>query len=119
MSGPSFLCGGGVHDDGIEIARLRGADAVKNYGRGIGASPLLDQLSARAARPDFELLDGRGAESIRRAEKHGRAFLFQPVGELADGGCLANSVYPDHEDDAGRLRRLSIRRWRAGRENSQ
>ncbi len=91
---------GGVHDDDVGVASARGGERVENDGGGIGAGFLFDHFDAGAARPDFELLDGGGAESVGGAEHHGGAFFFQAIGEFADGGGFAGAVDADDEEDA-------------------
>ena len=62
--------------------------------------------------PDFELLDGGGAEGVGGAEDHRGAFFLPAVGELADGGGFAGAVDADDEENAGRwrgaIRRLTL-----------
>ena len=81
---------------------LRGGERVENNRRRIGAGFLFDDFDARAARPYFELLDGRGAKRVRGAEHHGRAFFLQAIGELADGGGFSGAVHADDEEHARR-----------------
>ena len=65
----------GIHDDDIGRARLGGGDRVVNNCGRVGAGFLLDDLDAVALRLDFQLLDGRGAKGVRRAEHDAAAFL--------------------------------------------
>ena len=65
----------------------------------------LDEINVGALGPDFELLDGGGAEGVGGAEQHAAAFAGVEGCELAGGGGLAGAVYADHHDDLGR-------RWR-------
>src|SRR5229473_2232689 len=91
---------GGVHDDGVGGARFGGGDRVVNNRGRIGAGFLLDHFDAIALRPNFELLDGSGAEGVRSAENYAGAFFAQSIGELADAGGFAGAIDADDEDDA-------------------
>ncbi len=95
--------------------RARAArERVENYRGGIGARFLFDHFDAGAARPDFQLFDGGGAESVGGAEDHAGAFFFQAIGEFADGGGLAGAVDADDEQDARFVGWSSIRGVRIG-----
>ena len=48
-----------------------------------------DDIDAGAFAPDFELIDGRGAEGVSRAEDNFSPAVLVPVGHFADGGGLA------------------------------
>lgn len=81
-----------------------------------------DERYIGAFGPDFELLDGGGAEGVGCAEKDGfarRIFGCRAAehgGELAAGGGLAGAVDSDEEDDFGRSGGMSDRLV-DGREN--
>ena len=82
----------------------RARDGIEGDRARIGPLRALDQLDAGALRPALELLDGRGAERVRRADDHRLPErLAQVPGELADGRRLARAVDADDEDD-GRVR---------------
>ena len=75
------------------------------------STPVLDRVEGDAGRvsglcsthhldadplgPRRELVDGGGAEGVRRAEHHGAVLRDQDPGDLADGGGLAGAV--DHD----------------------
>ncbi len=84
-------------------AGFRGGDGVVNDGGGIGAGFLLDDFDAVAMRPDFELLDGGGAESVGGAEHHAEIIFAQTIRELADAGGFAGTVHADDENHARAL----------------
>ncbi len=97
---------GGVHDDGVGVARARGGKRVENDGRGIGARLLVNQFGVRALGPDGELLGGGGAKSVARGEDHFLSLLVQAIRQFADGGGFAGAVDADDEEHL----RLAIRR---------
>ena len=94
---------GGIDDDVIDFARFGGLERVEHHGAGIGAGVLADHLGVGALAPDFELLDGGGAEGVGGAEQNGVAFGLEMRGQFADGGGFARAVDADHHDDGGRL----------------
>ena len=91
---------GGVHDDHISGMGARGRNRVEDNGGWIGAGFLFYDFHAGTVGPNFELLDGCGAESVGGAEDYARTFFFQAIGELADGCCLAGAVHAYDEDYA-------------------
>jgi hypothetical protein len=93
---------GGVDDDDVPAALGRRLDRVVGDGRRIAAALAPDEVGLRPLGPDLELLLGRCAEGVRRAEDDGAAVLAQALGELADRGRLPSAVDADDEDDAGR-----------------
>ena len=56
------------------------------------------------ARPDLELLDGRRAKRVGRADERLPPFVLQQVGQLADRRRLAGAVDADDQRDARRRR---------------
>jgi len=62
---------------------------------------LLDDGYVCALAPDFELLDGGCAEGVGSAKHYFLAGFLELVGELADGGGFADSVYAYDHDDVG------------------
>src|SRR5690348_8223615 len=99
----------GVHDDDIGRARLGGGHGIVNHGSGVGAGLLLDDFHAIALGPDFELLDGRGAESVCGTKDYAAMLLPQPVCQFADAGRFAGAIDP-HDEDYARARAV----WRRG-----
>ena len=69
-----------------------------------------DDLNIGALGPDFELLDGGGAEGVGCAEEDAACWSVfsggEVGGELAGGGGLAGAVDADHHDDLGRGGRM-------------
>ncbi len=86
----------------VDVAGLGGGERVVERGGGVAALAGLDEVHAGALGPDFELLDGGGAEGVGGAEQDGLAFAAVHGGELAAGGGLAGAVHADHHDDLGR-----------------
>ena len=90
---------GGVADQEVGFQALclgKGVMAERGRIRSVGAG---DDLDAELLSPGFELLDGRRAESVGRAEKDGMASRFEKGGELGAAGGLAGAVHPHHQDD--------------------
>ena len=94
---------GGVDDHVVDLARLRGLQRVEHDGARVGPLLLADDVDAGARAPDFELLDGGGAEGVGGAEQHRAAFGLDIAGEFADGGGLPRPVHADDHHDGRRL----------------
>ena len=97
---------GGVDDEDVGGAGFGGGACVVECGGGVAALLGFDDLDVGALGPDFELLDGSGAEGVGGAEEDGaRRPIFsggEVGGELAGGGGFAGAVDPNHHDDFGR-----------------
>ena len=91
----------GVDDDRIASFGLAGGNRIEHHRRGIGAVPRANDVDTGAAGPDLELLHGRGAERIRRANQRRRALVLEQIGQLADRGRLAGAVDADDQNDLG------------------
>ena len=93
----------------IDVIDLAGACAAwrasKSTALGSAPGPLADDVGAGALAPDFQLLDGGGAEGVGGAEQDAVALGLEAGGEFADGGGLAGAVHAHHQDHGGRLRR--------------
>ena len=85
-----------------DVARFSGGDGVVENGRGVAALAGLDHFHAAAGGPDFQLLDGCGAEGVGGAEEDGAVLRAAPGSQLAAGGGLAGAVDADQECDLGR-----------------
>ena len=90
---------GGVDDEDLGPAGFGGGAGVVEGGRGVATLLGFDDLDAGALGPDFELLDGGGAEGVGGAEQHATVLGGEVRGELARGGGFAGAVDPDHHDD--------------------
>src|ERR1700735_1466727 len=84
---------GGVYDDDIGGTGARGGNRVEDNGGGISAGLLFYDFHAGTVRPDFQLLDGCGAESVSGAQDYACAFFFQAIGELPNSCGLAGAVH--------------------------
>jgi hypothetical protein len=94
---------GRIDDQRANLAGLGGMEGVEDDGARVGALRLADDLGLSALGPNFELLDGGGAEGVGSAEQDGFAVVLQALGEFADGGGFAGAVDADHHDDPRRL----------------
>ena len=74
----------------------------------VAALGAADDVDADPLAPGGQLLDGRGAERVGRAEHDAAVLGDQDPGDLADRGGLAGAVHADHEDDAGLRRRRRV-----------
>jgi len=101
---------GGVGDQHVGAARLRGLQRVVDHGGRVGARGLRNDRHAVAVAPDLQLLDGGGAEGVARGEHHLAALGRQAAGELADGGGLARAVHADHQDHVRAPRLVDLER---------
>ena len=99
---------GGVDDRDVVTACARRLDGVERDGCGVRAARRADEVRARPLRPDLELLLGRSAERVRRADEHRAPVLVKLAGELADRRRLPRAVDADDEDHA----RLGLERER-------
>src|SRR5579885_3292394 len=87
-----------VYDNIIRLARYRGLQRVEQHSSRIASGLSLDHFGAGALSPDFELLDGGGAEGIGRTQENVLALRSQDLRELADAGGLASAVDADDQD---------------------
>ena len=92
---------GGVDDEHIHMAGAGGFQSVVGDGGRVGAVGLGDDGDGVAFAPDLELLDGGGAEGVARGQQDAVAVALKSMGELADGGGLADAVDADHQNDEG------------------
>ena len=90
---------GGVAEDDVHAARFRRGKRVKQHRAGVRPLFGAHKLTFRAVRPDLQLIRGRGAEGVRRAQQHAPALLLEAVRQLADGGRLADAVDADDQHD--------------------
>ena len=60
----------------------------------------------RRCAPEFELLDGGGAEGVARGEQRGFVLRLDVVRELGGRGGLAGAVHADDGNDRRAARRL-------------
>src|SRR6185312_1297362 len=94
---------GGIYQDDVDSARLRGCQAVENDRRRIGPLAAPDEFGAAALRPYLELLGRGGAKRVGRDQQNALALRSQKGGELSDRRRLPAAVHADHQDD-GRFR---------------
>ena len=92
---------GGVAQHHIHVPGLSSLKCVEQYGAGVRALVLPDDLAFGPLCPDLQLVGGGGAEGIGGAQHHPFALLFQAGGDLSDGGGLAHTVDADEDADAG------------------
>ena len=91
-----------IDEDDVTAARPAGSEGVEDDGGGIRALAGTDHVHTRAIGPDLELVDGRGAESVGRADDRRLPLALQLIRELANRRRLAGAVDADDEDDARR-----------------
>ena len=60
---------------------------------------LLNDRNTYAVAPNLYLLYGSSPESVGSAQIYFLASLFKLIGELANSGCLAHSVYANHQNN--------------------
>ena len=58
---------------------------------------MLHKVDAASLSPDFQLVDGRRTEGIRRRHEHLFALGLEIGRHLADGGGLSRAVYADNK----------------------
>ena len=90
------------HDVGA-VGLGRG-ERVEGHRCGVGAHLLADHRRSGAVGPHLELVDGRGAERVGRADPHLAPGLRELCGEFADGRGLAGAVDPHDHHDVGLAR---------------
>ena len=73
--------------------------ALEGEAGGIGAGFARDEDGAGALAPDFELIDGGGAERVAGRQHDLAALGAEFRGELADGRGLAGAVDAGDQDD--------------------
>ena len=92
---------GGVAQHHIHVSGLSSLKCVEQYGAGVRALVLPDDLASGPLRPDLQLIGGGGTEGISGAQQHLLALILQPVGQLADGRGLTHAIDSDDESHAG------------------
>ena len=91
---------GGVHQHELGALGLGRADGVVDHGSGIGIGARVgDHRHAAALPPDLHLLHGGGPEGVGRGDQAAVAAAHRQVGQLAEGGGLADAVDPHHQPD--------------------
>ncbi len=93
---------GGVDEHQVGPGGLGALDGVVADAGRIAAALAGDHLDPGAAGPHLQLLDGRGAERVGRAQQHMAARVGRLLGYLAHGGGLAGAV-DAHEQHDGLL----------------
>ena len=89
---------GRVHDDHVDAALDALVDRVERDARRVGALAVgPDHLGADPLAPGLQLVRGRGAERVGRAEQHGAPVADQHPGQLAAHGGLPGPVDAHHE----------------------
>ncbi len=83
----------------VHAAADCGIGGVERHGRRVAALLALDHFHAESLGPDFQLLDGGGAERVARRQQHALVLIAQVLGDLGDAGGLARAVDARHEDD--------------------
>ena len=83
---------GGVDQHHVGAVGLGRGERVESHRRWVGAHLLTDHRRPGAVGPHLQLVDGRGAERVRRADPDLAARLGELRGEFADGGGLAGAV---------------------------
>ena len=63
---------------------------------------MLDNRNIRTFPPDFQLVDCRRTEGIRRRQKYGFPVLLEIMRQLADGRCLADTIYTNDQQNGRR-----------------
>ena len=76
-----------------------GLDGIEYHRRRIGSLLMLHKVDTASLSPDFQLVDGRCTEGIRRRHKHLFALGLEIGRHLADGGGLSRTVYADDKND--------------------
>ena len=95
--------------DVLPIGRFVGFVAKRSR---VGVVLSADHFHAEPFRPNSELLDRRGAKSVRRRQHHAVAIAFEIMRQLRGRRCLAGSI---HADDQQRFRPRRVRRDRQRR----
>ena len=100
QAGLVLQAAGGVDEDGVDAVVDAVLDRLEGHAGGVAALGAADDLDADALAPGGELVDGRGAERVGRAERDREVLGDEDAGDLADGGGLAGAVDADDEDHA-------------------
>ena len=83
---------GGVDQQHVGVLRFRLLQRAEGEAGGIGAMLAGDELRTGAIGPDLKLLDRGGAEGVAGGHDHALAVCAELLGQLADGGGLADAV---------------------------
>ena len=93
---------GGVGDQHVHVARTRRFDGIEQHGRRIRAGRMFNHVAAGALPPDFQLLDGGGAEGVSGDQQHVFALRLEFARQFADCRGFARAVDADDENHVGR-----------------
>ncbi len=93
---------GGIDQHHITATRFAGSHGIKAQCSRVAACAA-DDFDHIAIGPYGQLLARCGAEGVCRSQQHALPSLAQVLGELADGGGFARTVYARHHDDGGRV----------------
>ena len=96
---------GGVDEQRLDAPRLRGRESVEEHRRRIGALPVPDDREIQAVGPGLQLVDGAGAERVRRREEDAAPGRLLAGRELRRRRRLARAVDAHEEGhEEGRVR---------------
>ncbi|MET3144314.1 UNVERIFIED_ORG: hypothetical protein ABIB63_000112 [Xanthomonas axonopodis] len=90
--GLGMQAAGGVGDQHIGAARLGGLQRVERHRSGIGVLSLRDHGHAIAIAPGLQLRHRGSTEGVAGCQHQAAAVVLEALGELADGGGLADAV---------------------------
>ena len=82
---------------------MAASTASKSDGAGSLPGALTNHLDIGAVAPDFELLDGGGAEGVAAQSRTERCSCLKRMASLPMVVVLPEPLTPDHEDDGGRI----------------
>jgi hypothetical protein len=92
---------GGVHDQDLRPAGLRGLHGIEGHRRRIRPGALAHHRHADPFAPALELVDRRGPKRVARTEKDRMPLPAEPPGELPAGRRLPGAVDADDQHDRG------------------
>ena len=105
--------------DVVHLARAGGLQRVEEHGAGIAARALADHVGLGALAPDFQLLDGGGAEGVGGAQQHGALSFLKRLASLPMVVVLPEPLTPTTSTTAGGSATRARARSLAGRISSR
>ena len=88
----------GVDDYDICSVCLSRRERIESYGCRVGTHLLFYYGHTYALAPDANLLNGSCTECVGSTEIHFLARLLELISELANGGCLADTVHTNNKN---------------------
>ncbi|MNO43062.1 hypothetical protein D3C76_332730 [compost metagenome] len=95
-----------IADEYIHVPLLGSLNGIEHHRSRVRTGLLLDDIHTCTLSPDLQLLNGPRTESIASGEQNLFALLFIAVCQFANGGCLADTIYANEQNNSDAVRVL-------------